>query len=108
MSDLFKEKINKEIDKKIDESTMENLEILSKLSLSESERESAISEMEKILSYVDKLGELDTSDVEPLIQVMPVENVFREDVVSNGDGIIDILVNAPLVKENMFVVPKTV
>ena len=104
MSDLFNEKKLK----KIDESTMDNLEILAKLSLSENERESAISEMEKILSYVDKLGELDTSDVEPLIQVMPVENVLREDEVSNGDGIIDILVNAPLVKENMFVVPKTV
>ena len=104
MSDLFNEKNLK----KIDESTMENLEILSKLSLSENERESAISELEKILSYVDKLGELDTSDVEPLIQVMPVENVLREDEVSNGDGVIDTLVNAPLAKENMFVVPKTV
>lgn len=104
MSDLFNEKNLK----KIDESTMENLEILSKLSLSENERESAISEMEKILSYVDKLGELDTSNVEPLIQVMPVENVLREDEVSNGDGVIDTLANAMLAKENMFVVPKTV
>ena len=104
MSDLFNEKDLK----KIDESTMENIEILSKLSLSENERESAISELEKILSYVDKLGELDTSDVEPLIQVTPVENVFREDEVSNGDGVIDTLANAPLAKENMFVVPKTV
>ena len=104
MSDLFNEKNLK----KIDESTMENLEILSKLSLSENERESAISELEKILSYVDKLGELDTSDVEPLIQVMPVENVLREDEVSNGDGVIDTLANAMLAKENMFAVPKTV
>lgn len=104
MSDLFNEKNLK----KIDENTMENLEILSKLSLSENERESAISELEKILSYVDKLGELDTSDVEPLIQVMSVENVLREDEVSNGDGVIDTLVNAPLAKENMFAVPKTV
>ena len=104
MSDLFKIEENKKIDK----NTMENLEILSKLSLSENERESAISELEKILSYVDKLGELDTSDVEPLIQVMSVENVLREDEVSNGDGVIDTLANAPLAKENMFVVPKTV
>ena len=40
--------------------------------------------------------------------VFPVNNVFREDVVENGDGSIDTLANAPLKKDNSFKVPKTI
>ena len=42
--------------------------------------------MESMLDYIDKLNELDTSGVEPMSHVFPVHNVFREDVVTNGDG----------------------
>ena len=38
-----------------------------------------------MLDYVDKLNELDTTGVEPMSHVFPVHNVFREDVVTNGD-----------------------
>ena len=38
-----------------------------------------------MLDYIDKLGELDTTGVEPMSHVFPVHNVFREDVVTNGD-----------------------
>ena len=40
--------------------------------------------------------------------VFPVSNVFREDVVTNGDGKAETLANAPLRKEDSFVVPKTI
>ena len=63
--------------------------------------------MGRMLDYIDKLGELDTTDVEPLSHVFPVENVFREDVVTNGDERERILSNAPQEKEGMFVVPRT-
>ena len=37
------------------------------------------------MMLIDKLGELDTTDVEPMSHVFPVQNVFREDVVTNSD-----------------------
>ena len=76
--------------------------------LSEEEKEQAKADMGKMLDYIDKLNELDTSGVEPMSHVFPVENVMREDVVTNGDGSEATLANAPERKEDAFVVPKTV
>ena len=62
----------------------------------------------KMLDYIDKLNELDTEGVEPMSHVFPVNNVFREDVVTNGDGSADTLANAPVKKDGGFKVPKTI
>ncbi len=91
----------------INDETIEYVGILAKLELSDAEREQVKSDMGRMLDYIDKLGELDTTDVEPLSHVFPVENVFREDVVTNGDERERILSNAPQEKEGMFVVPRT-
>lgn len=91
----------------IDDSTIEYVGILSKLELSGEEREAAKKDMGRMLDYIDQLNELDTSEVEPMSHVLPARNVFREDVVTNGDGRKDTLSNAPEQKEDMFVVPKT-
>ena len=64
--------------------------------------------MERMLDYIDQLNELDTSQTEPLSHVFPVNNVFREDVVTNGDEREKILKNAPEQKDGAFKVPKTV
>ena len=61
-----------------------------------------------MLDYIDKLNELDTSGVEPMSHVFPVNNVFREDVVVNGDEHEKILANAPEEKAQSFKVPRTV
>ena len=63
--------------------------------------------MGSMLDYIDKLNELDTTGVEPMSHVFPVNNVFREDVVTNGDDRDNILANAPEEKDGAFVVPKT-
>ena len=63
--------------------------------------------MGKMLDYIDKLNELDTSSVEPMSHVFPVSNVFREDVVTNGNDRDNILKNAPEERDGAFVVPKT-
>lgn len=91
----------------IDDSTIEYVGILAKLELSEEEREAAKKDMGRMLDYIDQLNELDTSGVEPMSHVLPARNVFREDVVTNGDGRADTLSNAPEQKADMFVVPKT-
>ena len=50
----------------ISDETIEYVGILAKLELSEEEKENAKKDMEEMLDYIDKLGELDTSGVEPL------------------------------------------
>lgn len=92
----------------ISDETIEYVGILAKLELSESEKEDAKKDMESMLDYIDKLGELDTTGVEPMSHVFPVNNVMREDVVTNGDGSKDTLANAPEANEYGFIVPKTV
>ncbi len=91
----------------IDDATIEYVGILAKLELSGEEKEQAKKDMARMLDYIDKLGELDTEGVEPMSHVFPVQNVFREDVVTNGDDREDILRNAPAEKDGMFVVPQT-
>lgn len=91
----------------ISDETIEYVGILAKLELSEEEKEQAKSDMGRMLDYIDKLGELDTADVEPMSHVFPVQNVFREDVVINGDDRERLLSNAPQEKDGMFMVPRT-
>ena len=64
--------------------------------------------MQKMLDYVEKLDELDTSEVEPMSHIFQDENVFREDVVTNGDNKEAMLANAPKAKEGQYQVPKTI
>lgn len=88
--------------------TIEYVGILAKLELSEAEKEAALEDMCRMLDYIDKLNELDTAGVEPMSHVFPVSNVFREDVVTNGDERDKTLANAPDSKDGAFKVPKTV
>ncbi len=92
----------------ISDETIEYVGILAKLELSQSEKQAAQNDMSRMLAYIDKLNELDTTGVEPLSHIFPVNNVFREDVVTNGDEREQILKNAPQCKDGAFKVPKTV
>ena len=91
----------------ISDETIEYVGILAKLALSEDEKEQAKKDMGRMLDYIDKLGELDTEGVEPMSHVFPVQNVFREDVVTNVDTREQLLSNAPEQKDGMFAVPRT-
>jgi aspartyl-tRNA(Asn)/glutamyl-tRNA(Gln) amidotransferase subunit C len=92
----------------ISDETMEYVGILAKLELSSEEAEAAKKDMAEMLDYIDQLNELDTTGIEPMSHVFPVTNVFREDVVANGDGSAATLKNAPLQKDGGFKVPKTI
>lgn len=91
----------------ISDETIEYVGILAKLELSEEEKERAKKDMGSMLDYIDKLSELDTDGIEPMSHVFPVQNVWREDVVTNGDDRDAIISNAPGEKDGMFEVPKT-
>lgn len=92
----------------ISDETIEYVGILAKLELSGEEKEAAKKDMGRMLDYIDKLNELDTSGVEPMSHVFPVNNVFRQDVITSGDDRDNILKNAPQQKDGAFKVPKTV
>ena len=77
----------------ITDETIDYVGILAKLELSDEEKEQAKKDMGSMLDYIDKLGELDTTGVEPMSHVFPVHNVFREDVVTNTDDRENILKN---------------
>ena len=82
----------------IDDETIENVCILAKLSLSDEAKEKAKEDMQKMLDYVEK----------PLSHIFGDQNVFREDVVTNGDNKEAMLANAPKAKEGQYQVPKTI
>ena len=92
----------------ISDETIEYVGILAKLELSDEDKENAKKDMASMLDYIDKLGELDTEGIEPMSHIFPVQNVMREDVVTNGDGSDDTLKNATESNGEAFIVPKTV
>lgn len=91
----------------ISDETIEYVGILAKLELSDDEKEQAKKDMGRMLDYIDKLNELDTEGIDPMSHVFPVDNVFREDVVTNGDDRDQMLANAPQKKDGTYMVPKT-
>lgn len=94
--------------KKISDEIIEDVMVLAKLELTEEEKQQAKQDMEKMLNYIDKLGELDTTGIEPMSHTFKTQNVFREDIVTNANEINKTLKNAPQVKDGMFVVPKLI
>lgn len=92
----------------IDEKTIQYVAALAKLTISEEEKAKVAGELDHILEYIETMNGLDTEGVEPMSHVLPVKNVFREDIVVNGDDREALLANAPERKDGSFVVPKTV
>lgn len=86
---------------------VQNLAQLSNIQLSTQEASELTADIENILTYIDMLGELDTSGVEPTYQVNDLKNVFREDEVDQGAVTrADLLAIAPESLDNQVKVPK--
>lgn len=81
---------------------------LARLELSPEEEEKFTHQLGRILSYVEKLGELDTKNVPPTSHVLPIKNVFREDRLSFSLSPEEALSNAPSKERGYFKVPKIV
>ncbi|TYQ18372.1 UNVERIFIED_CONTAM: aspartyl/glutamyl-tRNA(Asn/Gln) amidotransferase subunit C [Acetivibrio alkalicellulosi] len=93
---------------KVTKETIEHVANLARLNLSEKEKERLTTDMENIISYVDKLNQLDTKGVKSTEHVIPIKNVFREDEVKPSFSRDKILSNAPEVEDGCFKVPKIV
>jgi len=93
--------------KKFNITTLSNL---ARINLSAEEKSSLTGDLEKILDYVDKLDELDTSDIEPTSHVLNIENVYREDRVVNQRTADEVLKVLPGERKEgrFFQVPKVI
>lgn len=92
----------------VDEQLVLRLEKLARLQLSEEEREIIQGDLNKVLEMVDKLKEIDTENVEPLVYINDDVNVLREDIVRNQTPRKDALRNAPAEDGTYFKVPKVI
>ncbi|MDF2941997.1 MAG: glutamyl-tRNA(Gln) amidotransferase, subunit [Herbinix sp.] len=92
----------------ITEETIKYVASLAKLNVSEEEKKKIAEDLDHILDYIETMNELDTEGVEPMSHVLPVKNVFREDVVVNQNNREELIKNAPKQKDGCFAVPKTV
>lgn len=92
----------------ISPTTIEYLSILSKLHLTPEEQAQSANDLETMLTYIDKLNELDTTNIAPMTHLFPSNNVFREDIITNTNQHANILSNAPATKAGSFKVPKTI
>ena len=93
---------------KIDKKLISKLEKLSRLELSEEESASIQNDLNNILRMVEKLEELETENVEPLLHVTEGENVLRSDEIKNQLSTDEALANAPERDEHFFKVPKVI
>ena len=91
---------------RIDKTQVRKVAKLSRLELTEPEVEEFTGQLSAILDYVEKMNELDTTDIEPLAHCLPISNVLREDCARESLGTEKVLANAPQRDGEFFKVPK--
>ena len=89
----------------INNKLIQDIAKLSKLKFDDSAEEKMKSDLEKMLAFVDKLNEIDTEGIDPLIYMSEEVNVLREDKVSEETSQEDALKNAPEKDSDYFKVP---
>ena len=87
---------------------VEHVAELARLDLTAEEKDQFIAQLNNILTYIEKLGELDTTDVEPTSHVIPMANVFRDDAVQPSLERDLALQNAPQESHFFFKVPRII
>ena len=83
------------MDKKIDKSQVKKVAKLARLDLSEAEIEEFAGQLNAIIDYVERMNKLNTEGVEPMAHCLPVNNVFRDDIIKESLGTEKTLANAP-------------
>ncbi|HOZ48289.1 MAG TPA: Asp-tRNA(Asn)/Glu-tRNA(Gln) amidotransferase subunit GatC [Candidatus Hydrogenedentes bacterium] len=91
---------------KITKEDVEHVADLAQLTLDEATKERLVRELGDILAYMDKLNELNTDGIEPVMHVLPLTNVFREDVLGESLEREVALANAPKTDDVYFLVPQ--
>ncbi|MGZ4001251.1 MAG: Asp-tRNA(Asn)/Glu-tRNA(Gln) amidotransferase subunit GatC [Mucilaginibacter sp.] len=92
----------------IDKETVDKIAHLARLELAEDEKEKLMGDMGKILDFMAKLNEIDTTGIEPLVYMTDEINMLREDVVKQEITHEEALQNAPKHDQNYFLVAKVI
>jgi len=92
----------------INAETVEYIAKLAKISISEEEKNKFVPQLSKIITYIEKLSELDTEGISPMSSVIATKNVFREDETKPSMQRDDVLANAPASQNGFFKVPKVI
>ena len=92
----------------VNDALIDNLSNLARLEFNAIEKESIKKDLEKMIHFVEKLGELDTTGVEPLLHMSPEINVLREDIPRGSVSREAALSSAPVTDGQYFEVPKVI
>jgi aspartyl-tRNA(Asn)/glutamyl-tRNA(Gln) amidotransferase subunit C len=92
----------------VDIATVKRVARLARIAVDDDDAGRMTGELNAILGFVEQLGEVDVSGVEPMTSVMPMEMKKRQDTVTDGGKADDIVANAPATEDNFFLVPKVV
>jgi aspartyl-tRNA(Asn)/glutamyl-tRNA(Gln) amidotransferase subunit C len=93
---------------KVDAATVERVAKLARLELADSERDALVTDLQRILSYIDQLEAIDTANVEPMIHTTSDTAPLRQDTAEPALGTEAALENAPARAGGCFVVPRVV
>ena len=90
----------------VNDELINKLANLSRLQFNDEEKEEIRNDLEKMIQFIDKLNELDTTGIAPLLHMSDEVNVLRDDNVKGSISTTDALNNAPHHNEQYFLVPK--
>ena len=92
----------------VDTKTVKKVASLARIAITDDDAERLAPELSQILGWIEQLGEVDTSGVEPMTAVIPNSLRLRDDVVTDG-GILDaLMINAPQAEHGFFTVSKVI
>jgi aspartyl-tRNA(Asn)/glutamyl-tRNA(Gln) amidotransferase subunit C len=92
----------------IDEDTARRVARLARIRVEDAELSGLAADFNRILGFVEQLGEVDVEGVEPMVSVTPMRLKRRDDAVTDGGYPEKVLSNAPDAREGFFTVPKVV
>lgn len=92
----------------VDAATVRKVARLARIAVPEENLEPMAQEISGILQWIEQLGEVDTDGVEPMTSAVAAVLPLREDVVSDGDCVDKVVLNAPKTADGFFIVPKVV
>ena len=87
---------------------IENLSNLARLEFNAADKEEIRNDLQRMILFVEKLSELDTTGVEPLLHMSPETNVLRDDIPAGSVSRVEALSNAPVTDGTYFKVPKVI
>lgn len=92
----------------VDAATVKKIASLARIAITDEEVATIAPELDNILGWIEQLGEVDTSSVEPMTAVIANQLRLRDDVVTDGGKRDAVLANAPQAEHGFFTVPKVI